>query len=285
MNRLDGKTAVLTGGTSGIGRATAMGLAQRGARLVVLGRDPARCDETLSAIAAETGRTDVTLVRCDLASLGGVRAAAAAVLDRVESIDVLVNNAGITLADRQLTDDGFEMTFAVNHLAYFLLTGLLLPRLREAPAARIVNVASDAHRFVSRLDLDDLGRERGYGAMRVYGESKAANILFTRELAKRLDGSGITVNALHPGGIRSNLGANQGPLLGLVHRVVSVFLKSPEVGARTSLYLATDPGVEGRSGGYFVKSREVTPKAFARDDATAARLWEISEQMTGFSYP
>ncbi len=285
MTNLEGKTAVLTGGTSGIGRATAVGLAERGARLVILGRDPQRCEETLETIETATGRTDITLVRSELGTLAGIRSAAAEVLENVDAIDILVNNAGITLSNRQVTEDGFERTFAVNHLAYFLLTGLLLPRLQLAPKARIVNVASDAHRFVSQLNLDDLGREKGYSALGVYGESKAANILFTHELAKRLTGTPITVNALHPGGIRSNLGANQGALLGLVHKVVSLFLKSPEEGARTSLYLAADPAVEGETGGYYAKAKKAQPKAYATDDVSARRLWDLSEEMTGLQYP
>ena len=278
---LAGRTVVLTGATSGIGRATAVGLARMGPRLVLLGRDPERCEETLGEIEEKTGRSDVELVRCNLSSLAGIRAAADAVLEKVDAIHVLVNNAGVTMMSRTVTADGFETTFAVNHLAYFALTAHLLPCIRESAPARIVNVSSDAHRFVKGIDLDDLQRERAFSGMRVYGESKTCNIHFTRELARRLEGTGISVNALHPGGIRSNLGRGNGLLADALQNVVGLFMKSPEEGARTSLYLATDPALEGKSGGYFTKCQEKQPAAHACDDETARRLWEISEKLCG----
>jgi NAD(P)-dependent dehydrogenase (short-subunit alcohol dehydrogenase family) len=224
------------------------------------------------------------MLRADLSSLKEVRRLAEEVQDRAGRLDVLINNAGVTLLQRATTVDGFEATFATNHLAYFLLTGLLLPRLRQSSPARIVNVASDAHRF-GRLDLDDLQNERRYRAMRVYAQSKIANILFTQELARRIAGTGVTANALHPGGIRSNLGRSEGPLAEALRRVVGVFLKSPEEGARTSLYLASAPEVEGVSGRYFARCRERTPAAHARDPEAARRLWERSEELTGLRYP
>jgi len=281
--RLLGKTVLLTGASSGIGRATALGLADEGARLILVGRTPERCEETLSLLRHRTGRDDALLLRADLSSLKEVRRLADEVLARADRLHVLVNNAGVTLLQRRLTADGLEATFATNHLAYFLLTGLLLPRLRESAPARIVNVASDAHRF-GRLDLSDLQNERSYRAMRVYGQSKTANILFTQELARRLTGSGVSANALHPGGIRSNLGRSEGKALELVRKLVGLFLKSPEEGARTSLYLACSPEVEGVTGRYFAKCRERRPAAHARDPELARRLWERSEELTGFSY-
>jgi NAD(P)-dependent dehydrogenase (short-subunit alcohol dehydrogenase family) len=279
------KTIVVTGATSGIGRATALGLAELGSRLILVGRDAGRAEETLAAIRTATGRSDVEVVRGDFARLAEVRRVADELSARTEAIHVLVNNAGVTMLKRTVTPDGYEATFAVNHLAYYLLTGLLLPRLRAAaPGARIVNVASDAHRW-GALDLDDLQNERGaYRAMKVYAQSKTANILFTRELARRLAGSGVTANALHPGAIATRLGRGQGALSELLSRVLGLFMKTPEQGARTSIHLASAPALEGVNGRYFADSREKEPLPHARDDAAAKRLWEVSEALTGFRY-
>ena len=285
MSELQGKTVVITGATSGIGRATAIGLARLGPRLILLGRNPERCDETLAELKSETGRSDIDLVRCDLSSLSGIRGAADEIKDLTTDIDILVNNAGVTMMRRTETDDGFETTFAVNHLAYFALTGLLLPNILGSAPARIVNVSSDAHRFVKGIDLDDLQSERSFSGLRVYGQSKAANIHFTRELARRLEGTGVTVNALHPGGIRSNLGRGNGFWTNALHRVAQVFLKSPEEGARTSLHLASHPAVADTTGGYWAKSRPAEPAAHCLDAETAQKLWEISEELTGVAYP
>jgi len=282
---LEARTVLLTGASSGIGRATAVALAQQGARLLLVGRTPARCAETLEEIRRRTGRGDIEMLRADLSTRQGVRTLAESVRARTDRLDVLVNNAGVTLARREVTGDGLEATFATNHLAYFQLTGLLLPLLRASARARIVNVASDAHRFGGQLDLDDLQNERRYRVMRVYAQSKTANILFTQELARRLAGSGITANCLHPGGIRSNLGRGNGPALDLMHRFVSLFLKSPEQGARTSVFLAGSPEVEGLSGRYWRACREHAPAAHARDPVLARRLWEQSEALTGLRYP
>lgn len=279
------KTIVVTGATSGIGRATAVELAKLGSRLILVGRDAARAEETLAEIRTATGRSDVEVVRGDFTRLAEVRRVADEILARTDRIDVLVNNAGVTLMKRTTTPDGFETTFAVNHLAYFLLTGLLLPRLRAAaPGARIVNVASDAHRW-GKLDLDDLQNEREYKAMRVYGQSKTANILFTRELARRLAGSGITVNALHPGAVATRLGRGNGPLLDLFQRAIGLFMKSPEQGAATSIHLASAPALDGVSGRYFADRKEKQPAPHATDDGAAKRLFETSERLTGFAYP
>jgi len=282
--RLAGKTILITGATSGIGRATAVGLADQGARLLLVGRTPERIEETREEIRRRTGRDDAVLLRADLSSREGVHRLAEDVLARSPRLDVLLNNAGVTLLSRQTTADGFEATFATNHLAYFLLTGLLLPRLRASAPARIVSVASDAHRW-GRLDLDDLQNERRYRGMRVYGQSKTANILWNSELARRLEGSGVTANCLHPGGIQSNLGRGNGRLLDGVHTLISkLFLKSPEEGARTSLYLAAAPEVEGISGRYFARCREHRAAPHATDPELARRLWEKSEELTGFRY-
>ena len=192
------KTLVVTGGTSGIGRATALGLAKLDSRLILVGRDAGRAEETIAAIRKATGRKDVEVVRGDFARQAEIRRVADELLARTDAIHVLVNNAGVTMMKRTTTPDGFETTFAVNHLAYFLLTLLLLERLKESAPARIVNVASDAHHW-GTLDFDDLGGERRYRPMNIYGRSKLANIVFTCELARRLEGTGVTVNCLHPG--------------------------------------------------------------------------------------
>ena len=283
---LASRTILVTGATSGIGRATAVGLADEGARLLLVGRTPARIEETREEIRRRTGRDDAVLLRADLSSRRGVHQLADEVKAHTDRLDVLVNNAGVTLLSRQTTEDGLEATFATNHLAYFLLTGLLLPLLRVGARARIVSVASDAHRYGGRLDLDDLQNERRYRGMRVYGQSKTANILWNAELARRLEGSGITANCLHPGGIRSNLGRGNGWLLDGVQKLIStLFLKSPEEGARTSLYLAASPEVEGVSGRYFARCREHRPASHASDPEIARRLWEKSEELTGLRYP
>jgi len=278
------KTIVVTGATSGIGRATALGLAKLDSRLILVGRDAGRAEETVAEIRKATGRKDVEILRGDFARQAEVRRVADELNARTEAIDVLVNNAGVTLMKRTTTPDGLETTFAVNHLAYFLLTGLLLPRLRAAaPGARIVNVASDAHRW-GALDFDDLQNERTYKAMKVYGQSKTANILFTQELARRLAGSGVSVNALHPGAVATRLGRGSGAHFDLLQRVIGVFMKSPAQGAETSIYLASAPELEGVSGRYFANRKEKAPMPHASDPALAKRLWQISEELTAFHY-
>jgi NAD(P)-dependent dehydrogenase (short-subunit alcohol dehydrogenase family) len=279
------KTIVLTGATSGIGRATALGLAKLDSRLILVGRDAGRAEETIGAIRKATGRKDVEILRGDFARQEEVRRVAGEILERTEAIHVLLNNAGVTMMKRSVTPDGYESTFAINHLGYFTLTGLLLPRLlAAAPDARIVNVASDAHRW-GALDFDDLQNEREYKGLKVYGQSKTANLLFTRELARRLDGSGVTVNALHPGAVATRLGRGSGPWTDLLQRAIGVFMKSPEQGADTSIYLASDPAVAGLNGRYFANRKEKEPRPFASDDALARRLWAVSEELTGCRYP
>ena len=280
-----GKTVVVTGATSGIGRATAVGLARLDSRLILVGRDAGRAEETVAEIRAATGRADVEMLRGDFARQAEVRRVAGEILARTDAIHVLVNNAGVTMLKRTTTPDGFETTFAVNHLAYFLLTGLLLPRLlAAAPGARVVNVASDAHRW-GALDFDDLQNERAYKGLKVYGQSKTANLLFTRELARRLEGSGVAANAVHPGAVATRLGRGSGPAFDLLQRAIALFMKSPERGAETSLHVATAPELEGVSGRYFADRREKQPQPHAADPALARRLWDVSEELTGLRYP
>ena len=274
------KRVLITGASSGIGRATAIGLAQRGASVLLTGRNPERCDEALAAVRA-AGGTDARMFQSDFSRLDSVRELAESIRQHTERLDVLINNAAVVVMRRTLTANGYEMIFAVNHLAPFLLTGLLLPLLN--PGARIVNVASDAHRW-GALDFDDLHNERSYIALRVYGQSKTANILWNLELARRLDGSGVTANSLHPGAIRSNLGGGQGFAADLLRYIWALFMKSPEQGAATSIYLAESLDVEGVSGSYFANCREKQPAAHAVDGPTAGRLWEVSETLVGFRY-
>lgn len=280
MDDASGKVVLVTGASSGIGRATAMGLARRGARLLLTGRDPARCDEALAAVRA-AGAAEARMFRTDFGSLDAVRELAAEIRAHTEQLDVLLNNAAVSVFRRRLSADGHELTFAVNHLAPFLLSGLLLPLL--PPGARIVNVASDAHRW-GAPDFDDLHNARNYRGLRAYGQSKAANILFTLELARRLDGRGVTANSLHPGVIRSNMGRGNGFGWDLLQRFAGLFMRSPARGAATSLYLAESPAVEGVSGRYFADCREKQPAAHAVDPQAAGRLWEVSEELVGFRY-
>ncbi len=280
---LKGKTCVVTGATSGIGEATARNLASRGATLGLVCRDLAKGERTVECIRAQTPEAPLRLFRADLESQADIRRVAGELAEAYPQIHLLVNNAGIVNLSYSETVDGIETTFAVNHLAYFLLTNLLLDRLRGSAPARIVNVASDAHKFVRGMNFDDLGHKQKYASMRVYGHSKLANILFTRELARRLDASGVTVNAVHPGAVATGLAGNNGAWAKAVMKVVGLFFKSPDKGAATSLFVATSPEIEGLSGRYFANCKERTPGAAARDDVAAARLWAISEELTGLA--
>lgn len=283
MESLRGKVCVVTGATSGIGKATAEALAGMGAELGIVCRDAGRGEELRAALLSSPGRAPVRLFIADLAVQAQIRRAAGEILAAYPRIHILVNNAGLVNLHHSLTEDGIEAVFAVNHLAYFQLTLLLLDRLRESAPARIVNVASHAHKFVSGIAFDDIGQERAYRWTRVYGQSKLANLLFTRELAGRLAGTGVTVNALHPGAVATGLGRNNGALSRLLIGLLSPLFRSPEKGAETSIYLASSPAVEGISGRYFASRREVAPSAAARDDAAARRLWDLSEQLTGLA--
>lgn len=280
---MTGKTVVVTGGNSGIGFETALALARAGARVVITARDQSRGQAALRRMEGE-GCSGVELSLFDLGSLDSVRQGADDLLRRVERLDVLVNNAGVVLSERRLTEDGYEATFAINHLGPFLLTQLLTDRLRESAPARVVNVASTAHTSARHgLDFDDLQSSARYSAMGVYGKSKLANILFTVELAKRLEGSGVTANSLHPGTVATGYGRDGDAtgLLAMGIRIAAPFMKTPAKGARTSVYLASSPAVANVSGAYFVGTSQRTPSRAARDPEAARRLWEVSEELIG----
>lgn len=277
---MKGKRVVLTGASRGIGRETALALARRGANLTLVVRDAERGKAVAGEVSALGAGGDVEVFIADLSSMADVRRVGAEILAKHDVIDVLVNNAGAILMERQVTKDGFEATFATNHLAYFVLTNVLLEALKKAPAGRIVNVASDAHHRGS-LDFDDLMADERYAGWRAYSTSKLANILFTTELARRLEGTSVTTNSLHPGVIASGFARNNKGLVGFLAKVAAPFLMSSEDGAKTTIFLAGDPSVSGVSGKYFAKSRVTKPSREARNAAIAKRLWDVSEELVG----
>lgn len=274
------KICLITGATNGIGQAAAMALAQKGATVIVVGRDEARAQATVARIKTETGNPNVNYLLADLSIQHQIRMLAAEFKSRYQRLDVLVNNAAVINFRRQVSADGVEMNFAVNHLAYFLLTNLLLDTLKASAPARIVNVASNSHRN-KHLDFDNLELKRGYWAGTAYGRSKLANLYFTYELARHLEGTGVTVNAMHPGFVRTNMAANNGWLVRLFLPLVHRNSLTPEQGASTIVYLASSPDVETVTGKYFVREREVDSDPVSYNESAAKRLWQVSEGMTG----
>ena len=281
---MTGKTAVITGGSSGIGRQTALNLAQAGARVVITARDEARGEAAVSDLKAKGGSDEIELIVFDLGDLTAVRSGAGDLLAMCDRIDVLVNNAGVVLSERRESADGFEATFAINHLGPFLLTALLMDRIKQSAPARIVNVASTAHNGARHgLDFSDLQSTRRYRGMQAYARSKLANIYFTTELARRLDGTGVTSNCLHPGTVATGYGrdGDTSGLLAFGLKISSPFFLTAEKGARTSTYLASSPEVSGVSGKYFIKCKPRLPSKEAQNDEAAKRLWKISEELVG----
>jgi NAD(P)-dependent dehydrogenase (short-subunit alcohol dehydrogenase family) len=278
---MQGKTIVITGATSGIGRIAAGRLAEMGARLVLVARDRTRGEATLAAMR-EKGGGPHSIHYADLSLLAEVKRVGAEIAAAEPRIDVLINNAGSLFNTRSVTEDGLERTFATNHMAYFVLTHMLLERLKGSAPARIVNTASGAHKGRS-LDFSDLQNEHGYAMQKVYGRSKLANILFTRELARRLAGTGVTANCLHPGFVTTGLGQRDNGMFGALVWIAMRFAGRPERGAETIVYLANSPEVAGTSGEYFYDCRPARPSREAQDDATACRLWAESEHIAGFA--
>jgi NAD(P)-dependent dehydrogenase (short-subunit alcohol dehydrogenase family) len=283
---IEGKTCLITGSTSGIGKEIAIRLAKMKANVVLVGRKKARCEATLEEIKRNasidtTNKNRIFYLLADLSSQASIHQLAEEFLATHECLNVLVNNAGVFLPKRSTTVDGIEYTFAVNHLAPFLLTNLLLERIKAGSPSRIITTSSVAHRG-AHINFDDLQFERRrYNGVKAYGQSKLANILFTKELSRRANGSGVTSNCFHPGAVRTNL-VQSGPwYYRLIWAIISPFFISPRRGADTAIYLASSPEVEGISGKYFVKRKEVTLSDFADDYDAAVRLWKISEELTG----
>lgn len=276
---MSGKTVLVTGGTGGIGKATAEGCARLGARVGIVGRDAQRAESAAADIRARTGaRTDIFVA--DMSSLAEVRRLASEALELYPRLDVLVNNVGGTWATRHTTADGFERTFAVNHLAPFLLTSLLLDLLKRSSPARIVTVASATH-ALGKINFDDLQGTARYSGFRAYNQSKLANIMFTYELARQLEGSAVTATALHPGVVQTALGAGDQPIFFKIANVGRALMKSPEQGAATSVYVACSPETEGITGSFFTGRKTRKSSARSRDSDAARRLWRVSAELTG----
>jgi len=277
---MQGKVVVITGATSGIGEIAAQRLAAMGARIVLVARDAARGQQSLARLAHSGAGGAHSVHYGDLSRISEMKRIAAQIAAAEPRIDVLINNAGALFGTRQVTADNLEQTFATNHMAYFVLTLGLRESLLAAAPARVVSTASDAHKGYD-LDFDDLQAMKGYSPIKAYGRSKLCNILFTRELARRWSGKGVTANCLHPGFVATRFGDGSGRWLSRVVRFAKIFAISPEKGAQTIVYLASSPDVGTLSGQYFYQRRPATPTAAARDDATAKRLWTESAKMAG----
>lgn len=280
QNRMQGKVCLITGATSGIGKATALGLARQGATVVIVARNQAKGEASLQEIRTVSGNPRVELLLADLSAHASVRQLATTFGEQYSDLHVLINNAGVFMLKRHVTVDGLEMTFAVNHLAPFLLNQLLLDQLKASAPARIVNVCSNAHTS-GRIDLDNLQLVKGYNTWRAYAQSKLAMLLCSYELARRLEGTGITINCAHPGFVFTNMGMNNvGPRMqALAKSILSRLGSSPEKGAKTSLYLATSPDIEGINGKYFAKCRPIKSSPRSYDIAMQHDLWEASTDL------
>ena len=282
---VQGKHIAITGPTAGIGHSASLEFARRGAQLTLLCRNLEKAETLQREIVAQGGlRPDIILM--DMADLGSVRRAADALLARAESLDVLLNNAGVVNTTRKETVDGYEEMLAVNHFAPFLLTGLLLPLLLKTPKARVVNVSSDAHTFVKGMGYQNMQANKNFRTFREYGRSKLANILFTKYLSEQLEGQDITVNCLHPGAVATSLGTQNGGFFSRnLPRLLKPFFRSPDQGAQTSIYLCCSDEVAAISGEYFANCKRKSPKPWARDAAEAHRLWIYTERCVDFEYP
>jgi NAD(P)-dependent dehydrogenase (short-subunit alcohol dehydrogenase family) len=276
---MKGKTVLITGANQGVGKATAVALARDGAQVSIVSRSSERGRAAVADIESASGSKGVELIVADLSSVAQVRRVAAEFKSRHVRLDVLVNNAGVFVPKRHVTVDGLEETFAVNHLAYFVLTNDLVDLLASSAPARVVNVASDAH-GAGKMHWDDLQfATHRYGGWSAYAQSKLANLLFTFELARRLDGTRVTANAVHPGVVASGFGRTYGGLMAVLYRLGGPFMLTPEQGARTSIHVASSPDVEGVTGKYFARSRLARPSAAARDETSQRKLWALSEEI------
>ncbi|MGB7771436.1 MAG: SDR family oxidoreductase [Pseudolabrys sp.] len=277
-----GKTVVITGGTSGIGEVAAVALAKMGARIVLVARDKSRGDATLARLRDITPDIAHSVYFADLLRLAEMKRVAAEIADHEPRIDVLINNAGALFAKRRLTEDGLERTFALNHMAYFVMTVGLRERLLASGLARIINTASAAHKGAT-LDFEDLQSAKSFGGRKAYGRSKLCNILFTREFARRLQGTGVTANCLHPGFVATRFGDQSGGLISRLIWLAKFSAISPAQGAETVIYLASSPDVAKATGQYFYKSMPVRPSSWAEDDRSALLLWERSAALAGMN--
>jgi len=276
------KVCLVTGGNSGIGKSVALGLAKMGATVVVVSRNKEKGETAVTDTVEKSGNNNVELIQADMSSQNSIHQLVNEFRARHEKLHLLINNAGVYLTKRSETEDGLESTFAVNHLGPFLLTSLLVDILKASAPSRIVNVTSDAHKG-ARVNFDDLQGERKFSGWQAYGQSKLAMILYTRGLAKKLEGTGVTVNSAHPGVVRTNFAKNNGGLVMLGFRFLGMFFISPESAAKRILYVATSPDLEGVTGKYFTKMHEVKSSQESYDDDSARRLWQISEQLTHLS--
>ncbi len=273
------KTVLITGATSGIGKATAIDLASRGAIISLLIRNLEKGKATKNEIIEKTGNKNIDIQLIDLADLSSVKKAAEELKVKFKSIDILINNAGGMFKERFLSKDGYELTFAMNHLGHFLLTNLLMENIKAAPNARIINISSEAQRG-GRIDFDDLMAEKKFTPFKAYSQAKLANIIFTKSLKERLAESNISVFALHPGVVRTGFAGDFGGVIKLLLKATQPLMRSPEKGAETSIFLATEENIENLSGSYFKNRKVIKPKAEAEDPEIGQRLWKVSEELT-----
>jgi NAD(P)-dependent dehydrogenase (short-subunit alcohol dehydrogenase family) len=279
---LEGKVCMVSGATSGIGKETARALAHQGGTVILLGRNPDKISATIEVIRREVETAKVDYLLADLSSQAEIYQLVEEFKNRYDRLDVLVNNAGGFFLWRQESVDGIEMTFALNHLGYFLLTSLLLDTIIASSPARIINVSSGSH-LRAKINFENLQCRRMYSGPKAYGQSKLANVFFTYELARRLNGTGVTVNALHPGFVATNIGGNNGWIVRALRPLMNLRALSVEEGAETVIYLATSPDVEGVTGKYYFRCKAVPSSSYSYDVAVAQRLWRVSEEMTGLS--